>query len=114
MGKTVLACAACLAAMAAFFAAPAHADTTDDLLKSLKDKGILTEQEYETLAKRQADEEAMHIATPSVSHIPARDHLRRRCHQCAFWFLACSVMTHCRDKDSVNPWYLGAAISGPR
>jgi hypothetical protein len=40
MGKTVLACAACLAAMAAFFAAPAHADSTDDLLKSLKDKGM--------------------------------------------------------------------------
>jgi hypothetical protein len=67
MRKTVLACAGSLAAMAAVLAAPAHADTTDDLLKSLRDKGILTEQEYETLAKRKADEEAMHIATPSAS-----------------------------------------------
>jgi hypothetical protein len=36
-------------------------------LKSLRDKAILTEQENETMAKRKADEEAMHIATPSAS-----------------------------------------------
>jgi hypothetical protein len=40
IGKTVFACAAFLAAMAAVLAAPAHADTTDDLLKSLRDKGM--------------------------------------------------------------------------
>ncbi len=67
MRQTVLACACCVAAMTGVVAAPAHADTTDDLLKSLKDKGILTEQEYETLAKRKADEEATHIAPPPPS-----------------------------------------------
>jgi hypothetical protein len=67
IGKTVFACAAFLAVLAAVLAAPAHADTTDDLLKILRDKGILTEQEYETLVKRKANEEATHIATPPAS-----------------------------------------------
>jgi predicted porin len=67
MRKTVLACACSVAAIVAVLAAPAHADTTDDLLKSLRDKGILTEQEYETLVERKANEEATRIATPPAS-----------------------------------------------
>ena len=67
MRKTTLACAGSLAALAAVCAAPAYADTTDDILKSLRDKGILSEQEYQALAKRKADEEATRIATLPAS-----------------------------------------------
>ncbi len=39
-------------------AAPAHADTTDDLLLRLKEKGILTEAEYRALVERKSAEPA--------------------------------------------------------
>lgn len=46
-------------------AAPAYANTTDDLLLRLKEKGILTEEEYQSLAKRSAAEPAAAAPAPS-------------------------------------------------
>ncbi|PXA87584.1 porin, partial [Nostoc sp. 3335mG] len=39
-------------------AAPAYADTTDDLLLTLKQKGILTDAEYQQLEARKAAQPA--------------------------------------------------------
>lgn len=58
--------AATAMAMAMFgAAAPARADTTDDLLLRLKEKGILTDDEYQALSHRKAAEPA--AAAPSAS-----------------------------------------------
>lgn len=46
-------------------AAPAYADTTDDLLLRLKEKGILNEEEYQALAHRKATEPA--AAAPTAT-----------------------------------------------
>ncbi len=67
MRKSMLACAGSLATLASALAAPAFADTTDDLLQSLRDKGVLTQLEFETLSKRKAAEQAAQIATVSAS-----------------------------------------------
>jgi predicted porin len=49
-------------------AAPAHADTTDDLLLRLKEKGILTDAEYQALVQRKsAEPAAATAAAPSAS-----------------------------------------------
>lgn len=53
-------CCAAVATLAA--AAPAHADTTDDLLKQLRAKGVLTKSEYATLTKRRQAEAAAKTA----------------------------------------------------
>ncbi|RVT95040.1 porin [Sphingomonas crocodyli] len=52
-------------------AAPAYADTTDDLLLRLKAKGILTEEEYQALAQRKAEEPTPAVATPAVASAPS-------------------------------------------
>lgn len=46
-------------------AAPAYADTTDDLLARLKEKGILTEDEYQALVQRKSAEPA--AAAPTAT-----------------------------------------------
>lgn len=47
----------CCASLVALFAVSAHADTTDDLLRQLRSKGVLSKSEYENLSKRKAAED---------------------------------------------------------
>jgi predicted porin len=56
-------CAAAVAMMAiAAVPASARADTTEDLLKQLRSKGVLTKKEYDTLSKRRQAEAAAETA----------------------------------------------------
>ena len=58
--------------LAAFqFSAQAHADTIDDLLTRLLAKGILTQSEYNELAKRKATEPAAPIVTATSQGAPS-------------------------------------------
>ena len=52
-------------------AAPAYADTTDDLLLRLKEKGILTDDEYQALVQRKSAEPAAVAAAPVVAAAPS-------------------------------------------
>lgn len=49
-------CALTAAVAVASVSAPARADTTEDLLKQLRAKGVLTKKEYDTLSKRRQAE----------------------------------------------------------
>lgn len=60
--REMLLAGCCVAVAALAGAAPAAADTTEDLLKQLRAKGILTKSEYATLSKRRQAEAAAEAA----------------------------------------------------
>lgn len=69
--RDVLRLGACGLALGFAVAGPAAADTTDDLLKQLKAKGILSEQEFQALSARKAEEEKTTKAAPAAAAAPA-------------------------------------------
>jgi len=76
--KALLSASALLAGTLVFaLAAPAQADVTDDLLRQLREKGILSQEEYNVLLQRKQAEAAQAVqaqpAAPSVSPAQAID-----------------------------------------
>ncbi len=68
--RKVLRWGACGLALGFGLASPAMADTTEELLKQLKAKGILSEQEYQALSARRAEEEKAKPAPAAMAAAP--------------------------------------------